>query len=166
MNVPRRQENVCINKTTWPPWRQRYWGPNGLLCINTAVHSLKAGKCRDNEKKNAVFIRKEKKITEPWVIVPNFTTTKKTFFSLNSISGWDHIYIFNFLDFSLLTTISLWMTWWTSGKAPSLRWFSISQPTDSHSIFSSISSPKNFLALQKTFITKAVNLGRTHRKTD
>lgn len=103
MNVPRRQENVCINKTTWPPWRQRYWGTNGLLCINTAVHSLKAGKCRDNEKKkNAVSIRKEKKITEPWVIVPNFTTTIKLFFALNSISGWDQIYIFNFLDYLLL----------------------------------------------------------------
>ena len=50
---------------------------------NTAVHSLKASKCRDNEKrKNAVSIRKEKKITEPWVIVLNFTTTKKPFLPL------------------------------------------------------------------------------------
>lgn len=50
------------------------------------------------------------------------------------------------------------MTAWTSGKAPSTRWFWISQPTDSHIRFSSILTPSNCWALQNTLITKAVNL--------
>ena len=50
---------------------------------DSGTEARTAGKCRDNEKKkNAVSIRKEKKITEPWVIVPNFTTTIKLFLPL------------------------------------------------------------------------------------
>ena len=62
------------------------------------------------------------------------------------------------LKLVLLTTISLWMTLWTSGRAPSSRWFWISQLTDSHTTFSSILTPANCWALQNTLITKAVNL--------
>ena len=46
----------------------------------------------------------------------------------------------------------------TSGKAPSCRWFSRSQLTESQIRAWSISTPSNFCAAQRTLATKAVNL--------
>lgn len=63
-----------------------------------------------------------------------------------------------------LTTISLWATAWTSGKAPSGRWIAINHPTESHTRSSSILTPANCWALQKTLITKAVNLKKVNKK--
>lgn len=69
------------------------------------------------------------------------------------------------MEIGLLTTISLWMTWWTSCRAPSPRWFWINHVTESQTRFSSIFTPGNCLARQKTLITKAVSLqrGKTER---
>lgn len=46
----------------------------------------------------------------------------------------------------------------TSGKAPSCRWFSRSQLTESQIRAWSIWTPSNFCAAQRTLATKAVNL--------
>ena len=54
--------------------------------------------------------------------------------------------------------MDLWMISLTSGKAPSCRWFSRSQLTESQIRAWSISTPSNFCAAQRTLATKAVNL--------
>ena len=63
-----------------------------------------------------------------------------------------------------LTTIHVLLTRWTSDKAPSGRWIAINHPTESHTRSSSILTPANCWALQKTLITKAVNLKKVNKK--
>ena len=68
-------------------------------------------------------------------------------------------------DVAFLTTISLLMTALISGRAPSARWFWISQSTESQTSLSSMFTPLNVCALQSTLITKAVSLKKRTIKT-
>lgn len=71
---------------------------------------------------------------------------------LKKAAKWNNCLVF------LTTMLRPFLTFLTSGRAPSKRWFFVRKSTDAQTTVSSIFTPENCWAWQRILITKAVNL--------